>query len=41
VTSPAGLREIVADIDGSGYLRLYVYLPRADLYRFVVLKLEE
>jgi serine protease Do len=41
VTSPSELRAVVADVDESGYVRLYVYSPRADIYRFVILKLEE
>jgi serine protease Do len=41
VTSPAELRAATEKVEDSGYLRLYVYIPRADLYRFVILKLEE
>jgi serine protease Do len=39
--SPSELRSVVADIDAGGYVRLYVYSPRADVYRFVILQLEE
>jgi len=35
------LRAVVEDVAVGGYLRLYVYIPRADSYRFVILKLEE
>jgi serine protease Do len=41
VTSPAELRVATKKVEAGGYLRLYVYIPRADLYRFVILKLEE
>ena len=41
VTSPAELRAATEKVETGGYLRLYVYIPRADLYRFVILKLEE
>jgi serine protease Do len=41
VTSPAELRAATEKVEDGGYLRLYVYIPRADLYRFVILKLEE
>jgi serine protease Do len=41
VTSPAELRRVVADVGAGGYLRLYVYIPRADSHRFIVMKLEE
>jgi len=41
VDTPAELRSVVEDVDAGGYLRLYVYIPRADSYRFVILKLEE
>ncbi len=41
VTSPAELRVATEKVEAGGYLRLYVYIPRADLYRFVILKLEE
>ncbi|MDX2438553.1 MAG: Do family serine endopeptidase [Acidobacteriota bacterium] len=41
IDSPAELRKVVEEIDAGGYLRLYVYMPRADRYRFVILKLEE
>ncbi len=41
IDSPAELRGVVEDVDAGGYLRLYVYIPRADAYRFVILKLEE
>ena len=39
IGSPAELRTVVKDIEDGGYLRLYVYIPRADSYRFVILKL--
>ncbi len=39
VDNPAELRAVVEDVDAGGYLRLYVYIPRADSYRFVILKL--
>jgi serine protease Do len=41
ISNPAELRSTVSDIGAGGYLRLYVFIPQADLYRFVVLKLEE
>ena len=41
VTSPSELRAATEKVEAGGYLRLYVYIPRADLYRFVILKLEE
>jgi len=41
ITSPAELRAATEKVEAGGYLRLYVYIPRADLYRFVILKLEE
>ena len=41
VTSPSELRAATEKVEGDGYLRLYVYIPRADVYRFVILKLEE
>jgi serine protease Do len=41
VDTPAELRAVVEDVAAGGYLRLYVYIPRADSYRFVILKLEE
>jgi serine protease Do len=41
IASPSELRGVVADIDAGGYVRLYVYSPRADIYRFVILRLEE
>jgi len=41
IDNPAELRSVVEDVDADGYLRLYVYIPRADSYRFVILKLEE
>ena len=41
VSSPAELRTATEKVEAGGYLRLYVYIPRADLYRFVILKLEE
>ncbi|MCJ7756146.1 MAG: PDZ domain-containing protein, partial [Thermoanaerobaculales bacterium] len=39
IDSPAELRSVVEGVKAGGYLRLYVYLPRADSYRFVILKL--
>jgi serine protease Do len=41
VASPSDLRSVIENVDSGGYLRLYVYIPRADTYRFVILKLEE
>ncbi len=41
VANPSELRSVIERIDAGGYLRLYVYIPRADVYRFVILKLEE
>jgi len=41
IDNPAELRSVVEDVEAGGYLRLYVYIPRADSYRFVILKLEE
>jgi serine protease Do len=41
ITSPAELRAATADVEAGGYLRLYVFIPRADTYRFVILQLEE
>jgi serine protease Do len=41
ITRPSDLRAVIEDVDAGGYLRLYVYIPRADIYRFVILKLEE
>ena len=41
ITSPSDLGAVSEDVDAGGYLRLYVFIPRADAYRFVILKLEE
>jgi serine protease Do len=41
VTNPAELRAVVKEVGAGGYLRLYIYIPRADSYRFIILKLEE
>ena len=41
ITGPSDLRAVIENVDAGGYLRLYVYIPRADVYRFVILKLEE
>jgi len=41
VTNPSELRAATERVEADGYLRLYVYIPRADVYRFVILKLEE
>lgn len=41
IDNPAELRSVVEGVAPGGYLRLYVYVPRADSYRFVILKLEE
>jgi len=41
VTSPSELRAATEKVEADGFLRLYVYIPRADVYRFVILKLEE
>ena len=32
---------VIEGVDAGGYLRLYVFIPRADAYRFVILRLEE
>ena len=41
INRPSDLGSVIEDVDAGGYLRLYVYIPRADVYRFVILKLEE
>ena len=41
ITSPAELRAVVKDVATGGYLRLYIYIPRGDAYRFVILKLQD
>jgi len=41
ITNPSDLRAATEQVEADGYLRLYVYIPRADVYRFVILKLEE
>jgi serine protease Do len=41
IEGPEDLRSAVSEIEAGGYLRLYVYIARADVYRFVILKLEE
>jgi serine protease Do len=41
VRDPSDLRRVVEDVKDGGFLRLYVYIPRADTYRFVILKLDE
>jgi serine protease Do len=41
ISRPSDLRAVIEGIDAGGYLRLYVFIPRADTYRFVILKLEE
>ena len=41
VTNPSELRAVIADVEDGGYVRLYVYSPRADIYRFVILRLEQ
>jgi serine protease Do len=41
ITSASDLGEVIEGVGAGGYLRLYVYIPRADAYRFVILKLEE
>ncbi len=41
ITSPGELRSATAEVEAGGYLRLYVYIPRADTYRFVIIQLEE
>jgi len=41
ITSPSDLGAVIEDVDAGGYLRLYVFIPRADAYRFVILRLEE
>ena len=41
IRSASDLGEVIGGVGAGGYLRLYVYIPRADAYRFVILKLEE
>jgi serine protease Do len=41
VDSPAELRSVVKDVEAGGYLRLYVYIPRADSHRFFIIKLDD
>jgi serine protease Do len=41
ITRPSDLRAVIGGVEEGGYLRLYVYIPRADVYRFVILKLEQ
>jgi serine protease Do len=41
IASPSDLGEVIEDVGAGGYLRLYVYIPRANAYRFVILRLEE
>jgi serine protease Do len=41
VSRPSELRAAIADVEAGGYVRLYVYSPRADINRFVILRLEE
>jgi serine protease Do len=41
ITSPAELRRVVSSIGDGGYLRLYVFIPRAESYRFIILQLAE
>ncbi len=41
IDSPSDLRDAIKEIESGGYLRLYVYVPRADLSRFVILQLED
>ena len=41
VDSPAELRGVVRDVEAGGYLRLYVYIPRADAHRFFIIKLDD
>ena len=41
VNPPSDLRSVISEVDEGGYLRLYVYIPRADAYRFVILKLDD
>jgi serine protease Do len=41
ISRPSDLGSVIEAVDPGGYLRLYVYIPRADTYRFVILKLEE
>jgi serine protease Do len=41
INRPSDLGSVIENVDAGGYLRLYVYIPRADVYRFVILKLEE
>ncbi|MCW8985490.1 MAG: PDZ domain-containing protein, partial [Thermoanaerobaculales bacterium] len=41
INTPSDLGAVIEDVDAGGYLRLYVFIPRADAYRFVILRLEE
>ncbi len=41
VTDAAALKSAVEGVGTGGYLRLYVFIPRADSYRFIILKLDE
>jgi serine protease Do len=41
ISTPSDLGAVIEDVDAGGYLRLYVFIPRADAYRFVILRLEE
>ena len=41
ITSPAELRSVVKGVAAGGYLRLYIYIPRGDAYRLVILKLQD
>ena len=41
ITTVSDLSSVIADVESGGYLRLYVFNPRFDNYRFVILQLEE
>jgi serine protease Do len=41
ISTPSDLGAVIEDVEAGGYLRLYVFIPRADAYRFVILRLEE
>ena len=41
IGAPSDLGAVIENVDAGGYLRLYVFIPRADAYRFVILRLEE
>jgi serine protease Do len=41
ISTPSDLGAVIEDVEDGGYLRLYVFIPRAEAYRFVILRLEE